>query len=71
MRAYMGSIMDQLATPARFHATREAMAAAPPALLPPPFTDEHRLGQAERALHQQLPPPGRGAASLCHHPGQG
>ncbi len=53
----MGSIMDQLATPARFHATREAMAAAPPALLPQPFTDEYLLGQAERALHQQLPPP--------------
>ena len=53
----MGSIMDQLATPARFHATREAMAAAPPALLPQPFTDEQLLGQAGRALHQQLPPP--------------
>ncbi|WP_223651638.1 glycosyltransferase [Hymenobacter psoromatis] len=49
--------MDQLATPARFHATREAMAAAPPALLPHPPTTEQLLCQVARALRQQLPPP--------------
>lgn len=49
--------MDQLATPARFHATREAMAAAPPALLPQPPTEEQLLRQIERTLHRQLPPP--------------
>jgi hypothetical protein len=53
--------MDQLATPARFHATREAMATAPSALLPQPLTEEQLLRQIERALHRQLPPP---AASL-------
>ena len=47
--------MDQLATPARFHATREAMA-APPALLPELPTDEQLLQQAECALRRQLPP---------------
>jgi len=49
--------MDQLATPARFHATREAMATAPPALLPQPPTEEQLLRQLERTLHRQLPPP--------------
>ena len=48
--------MDQLATPARFHATREATA-APPALLLPALTEEQLLRLAERALHRQLPPP--------------
>jgi glycosyltransferase involved in cell wall biosynthesis len=48
--------MDQLATPARFHATREAMA-APPALLPQPPTEEQLLHQVEWDLHCQLPPP--------------
>jgi hypothetical protein len=49
--------MDQLAQPVRFHATREATATAPPALLPPPLTEEQFLRQVERALHRQLPPP--------------
>ncbi|QKG53562.1 glycosyltransferase [Hymenobacter sp. BRD67] len=49
--------MDQLAQPARFHATREATATAPPALLSQPPTEEQLLRQAERALHRQLPPP--------------
>ncbi len=49
--------MDQLAQPVRFHATREATATAPPALLPQPLTEEQLLRQAERALHHQLPPP--------------
>ena len=49
--------MDQLATPARFHATREAMAAAPPALLPQPPTEEQLLRQLALDLHRQLPAP--------------
>ncbi len=49
--------MDQLATPARFHATREAMATAPSALLPQPLTEEQLLCQIEQTLHRQLPPP--------------
>ena len=48
--------MDQLATPARFHATREATAASP-ALLPDPPTTEQVIHQAQRALRRQLPPP--------------
>lgn len=49
--------MDQLAQPARFHATREATATPHPALLLQPPTEEQLLYQAERALHRQLPPP--------------
>lgn len=49
--------MDQLAQPVRFHATREATASAPPALLFQPPTEEQLLHQAERGLHRQLPPP--------------
>ena len=49
--------MDQLAQPARFHATREATATIHPALLFQPPTDEQLLAQAERALHRQLPLP--------------
>ena len=49
--------MDQLAQPARFHATREAAASVPPALLFQPPTEEQLLHQAERALRRQLPPP--------------
>lgn len=49
--------MDQLAQPARFHATREAAASVPPALLFQPLTEEQLLHQAERALRRQLPPP--------------
>lgn len=49
--------MDQLATPARFHATREATDTAPSALLFHPPSDEQLLHQAEQALHSQLPPP--------------
>ena len=49
--------MDQLATPARFHATREATATAPAAHLSFPLTDEQLLHQVERKLHRQLPAP--------------
>ncbi|MDO7885294.1 glycosyltransferase [Hymenobacter cheonanensis] len=49
--------MDQLAQPARFHATREATATAHPALLSQPPTEEQLLRLAERTLHRQLPPP--------------
>ena len=55
--------MDQLAQPARFHATREATATAPPALLTQP-TEEQLLRQIEHALHRQLPPP-RAALRAC------
>ncbi|GAB3636860.1 glycosyltransferase [Hymenobacter arcticus] len=55
--------MDQLAQPVRFHATREATATAPPALLSPP-TEEQLLHQVERALARQLPPP-REALQAC------
>ena len=49
--------MDHFATPARFHATREATAAAPPALLPSPPTPDELLQQLEEGLRRQLPPP--------------
>jgi len=52
--------MDNFATPARFHATREATAAAPPALLPtflPPPAAPDVLALLEASLRRQLPPP--------------
>jgi len=49
--------MDQLAQPARFHATREATDTAPVALLSQPPTEEQLLRLVERTLHRQLPPP--------------
>ena len=59
--AYMRYPMSNFATPARFHATREAMATttllAGPARLPRPLTTPAQLA---RALWRQLPPPASG-----------